>query len=105
MARKAIPLTDTEIKKAKPADKDYKLFDGGGLFMLVKTNGGKLWRLKYSFEGKEKLLSLGTYPTTSLLEARAKRDEHKKEIAKGIDPSAERKEIKTNIEVQKIAKI
>ncbi len=102
MARKAIPLTDTEIKKAKPADKDYKLFDGGGLFMLVKTNGGKLWRLKYSFEGKEKLLSLGTYPTTSLLEARAKRDEHKKEIAKGIDPSAERKEIKTNIEIQKI---
>lgn len=102
MARKTIPLTDTEIKKAKSTDKDYKLFDGGGLFMLVKTNGGKLWRLKYSFEGKEKLLSLGTYPTTSLLEARAKRDEHKKEIAKGIDPSAERKEIKTNIEVQKI---
>lgn len=102
MARKTIPLTDTEIKKAKSTDKDYKLFDGGGLFMLVKTNGGKLWRLKYNFEGKEKLLSLGTYPTTSLLEARAKRDEHKKEIAKGIDPSAERKEIKTNIEVQKI---
>lgn len=102
MARKTIPLTDTEIKKAKPTDKDYKLFDGGGLFLLIKTNGGKLWRLKYSFEGKEKLLSLGTYPTTSLLEARAKRDEHKKEIAKGIDPSAERKEIKTNIEVQKI---
>lgn len=102
MARKTIPLTDTEIKKAKSTDKDYKLFDGGGLFMLVKTNGGKLWRLKYNFEGKEKLLSLGTYPTTSLLEARAKRDEHKREIAKGIDPSAERKEIKTNIEVQKI---
>lgn len=102
MARKTIPLTDTEIKKAKSTDKDYKLFDGGGLFMLIKTNGGKLWRLKYSFEGKEKLLSLGTYPTTSLLEARAKRDEHKKEIAKGIDPSAERKEIKSNIEVQKI---
>ena len=102
MARKAIPLTDTEIKKAKPTDKDYKLFDGGGLFLLVKTNGGKLWRLKYGFGGKEKLLSLGTYPTTSLLEARAKRDEHKKEIAKGIDPSAERKEIKSTIEIQKI---
>lgn len=102
MPRKADPLTDVKIKKVKPTDKDYKLFDGGGLFMLVKKNGGKLWRLKYSFEGKEKLLSLGTYPTTSLLEARAKRDEHKKEIAKGIDPSAERKEIKTNIEVQKI---
>jgi len=102
MARYVKPLTDKKIKQEKPTDKDYKLFDGGGLFMLVKTNGGKLWRLKYNFEGKEKLLSLGTYPTTSLLEARAKRDEHKKEIAKGIDPSAERKEIKTNIEVQKI---
>jgi integrase len=102
MARMVKPLTDKGIKQAKPADKDYKLFDGGGLFLLIKTNGGKLWRLKYSFEGKEKLLSLGTYPTTSLLEARAKRDEHKKEIAKGIDPSAERKENKTNIEVQKI---
>jgi integrase len=102
MARKVKPLSDKNIKQAKPTDKDYKLFDGRGLFLLVKINGGKLWRLKYSFEGKEKLLSLGTYPTTSLFEARAKRDEHKKEIAKGIDPSAERKEIKSNIEIQKI---
>ncbi len=55
MARKAVPLTDTEIKKAKSAEKDYKLFDGGGLFLLIKPTGGKLWRLKYLFEGKEKL--------------------------------------------------
>jgi integrase len=102
MARYVKPLTDKKIKQEKSTDKDYKLFDGGGLFMLVKTNGSKLWRFKYSFDGKEKLLSLGTYPSTSLLEARVKRDEYKKEIAKGIDPSAERKEIKTNIEVQKI---
>lgn len=96
MAQMGKPLTDKEIKQAKPADKDYKLFDGGGLFMLVKKNGGKLWRLKYNFEGKEKLLSLGTYPTTSLLEARVKRDEYKKEIAKGIDPSAERCQAQRN---------
>ncbi|MEW5833295.1 MAG: integrase arm-type DNA-binding domain-containing protein [Campylobacterota bacterium] len=98
MARKVVPLTDTEIKKAKPAEKDYKLFDGGGLFLLIKPTGGKLWRLKYLFEGKEKLISLGTYPETTLAEARAKRDEYKREIAKGIDPSAERKESKAKIE-------
>lgn len=104
MARKAIPLTDTEIKKAKPVEKDYKLFDGGGLFLLIKPTGGKLWRLKYLFEGKEKLISLGTYPETTLAEARAKRDEYKREIAKGIDPSAERKESKANIEAKAIEK-
>lgn len=102
MARKAVPLTDTEIKKAKSAEKDYKLFDGGGLFLLIKASGGKLWRLKYIYEGKEKLLSLGTYPETSLLEAREKRDTSKKEIAKGIDPSAERKETKAKIEAKEI---
>lgn len=102
MARKAVPLTDTEIKKAKSAEKDYKLFDGGGLFLLIKPSGGKLWRLKYLFEGKEKLISLGTYPETTLAEARAKRDEYKREIAKGIDPSAERKESKAKIEEKAI---
>lgn len=98
MARKVLPLTDTEIKKVKLAEKDYKLFDGGGLFLLIKSTGGKLWRLKYLFEGKEKLISLGTYPETTLAEARAKRDEYKREVVKGIDPSAERKEIKAKIE-------
>ncbi|MGD9971248.1 MAG: tyrosine-type recombinase/integrase [Sulfuricurvum sp.] len=102
MARKAAPLTDTEIKKAKSAEKDYKLFDGGGLFLLIKPSSGKLWRLKYLFEGKEKLISLGTYPETTLAEARAKRDEYKREIAKGIDPSAERKESKAKNEEKAI---
>lgn len=102
MARKAVPLTDTEIKKAKSGEKDYKLFDGGGLFLLIKPTGGKLWRLKYLFEGKEKLLSLGTYPETTLLEARAKRDEFKREITRGINPSAERKESKAKIEAKAI---
>lgn len=117
MARKADPLTDTKIKNTKSTEKDCKLFDGGGLFLLIKKyteesvqgkterikrSSSKLWRLKYLFEGKEKLLSLGTYPETSLAEARAKRDEYKREIAKGTDPSAERKESKANIEAKAI---
>lgn len=94
MARKAIPLTDTEIRKAKPSEKDYKLFDGGGLFLLVSKSGGKLWRLKYLIDGKEKLISIGSYPEKSLSDARADRERIKSDIAKGIDPSAERKETK-----------
>lgn len=94
MAKKVLPLTDTQTKKAKASDKDYKLFDGGGLFLLVTKSGGKLWRLKYLFDGKEKLISIGTYPEVSISQARAKRERFKSDVAKGIDPSAERKEIK-----------
>ncbi|MDP3302109.1 MAG: tyrosine-type recombinase/integrase [Sulfuricurvum sp.] len=100
MARQVVPLSDTEIKKAKPKEKDYKLFDGGGLFLLIKPNGGKWWRLKYLIDGKEKSLSLGTYPEVSLLKAREKRDQHKISIAEGINPSTERKEAKASIKVQ-----
>lgn len=100
MARTTSTLTDTEIKKAKSGDKDYKLFDGGGLFLLIKKSGGKLWRLKYKFENKEKLLSLGTYPDTSLTDARTKRKRFKEELARGINPSDERKTIKTHIEAK-----
>ena len=69
------PLTDTKLRKAKPTDKPYKLTDAGGLFVLVHPSGGKRWRYKYRFAGKEKLLSLGTYPDVSLSEAR---DRHAK---------------------------
>lgn len=103
MARKVVPLTDTEIKKAKPAEKDYKIFDGGGLFLLIKSNGGKWWRLKYLIDGKEKLISLGTYPEISLSEARTKREQLRSDIAKGIDPSAERKEEKQTIKEEAAA--
>ena len=65
-----MPLTDRQIKNAKPADKAYKLADGGGLYLQVTPAGGKLWRLKYRVGGKEKLLSIGKYPLISLLEAR-----------------------------------
>jgi integrase len=84
-------LSDTKIRGAKTSDKQVKLFDGGGLFLLVAPSGGKLWRLKYRHEGKEKLLSLGAYPEISLADARQRRDEARKQVAHGIDPGAVRK--------------
>jgi integrase len=90
-----MPLTDNTIRNAKAPEKPVKLYDAGGLFLLVTPSGGKWWRFKYRVEGKEKLLSLGTYPETSLKAAREKRDEARKLLAQGIDPSAERKATKT----------
>jgi len=87
-----IALTDAAIKNAKPRPKAYKLSDGGGLYLEVSPTGGKLWRLKYRIHGKEKRLSIGIYPTIGLKEARARRDEAKKLLAQGIDPSAAKKE-------------
>ena len=84
-------LSDTRIRGAKKSDTQVKLFDGGGLFLLVTPSGGKLWRLKYRHEGKEKLLSLGAYPEISLADARQRRDEARKQVAHGIDPGAVRK--------------
>lgn len=84
-------LTDTTIRNAKPGAKPAKLFDERGLFLLVTPTGGKWWRLKYRFEGKEKLLSLGTYPDVSLKNARERRDLARKQLADGIDPSQNRK--------------
>lgn len=85
-------LTNISIKNAAPKDKDYKLFDEKGLFLLVKKNGAKYWRLKFYINGKEKLLSLGVYPEISLKDARIKADDLRQQIRKGDDPSAERKE-------------
>jgi len=84
-------LTDSRIRSARPADQPKKLFDGGGLFLFITPVGGKLWRLKYRFQGKEKLLSLGAYPHLSLREARTKRDEAKAMLARNIDPGAKLK--------------
>ncbi len=86
-----MPLTDTAIRAAKPQDKPIKLFDGSGLFLLVAPNGGKWWRFKYRFGGKEKLLSLGTYPDTGLKDARDKCTEVRKQLANGTDPGEKRK--------------
>nr|WP_051554208.1 integrase arm-type DNA-binding domain-containing protein [Desulfobulbus elongatus] len=91
MPRKITPLTDIRVKSIKPQTTNIKLFDGGGLFLLVTPSGGKLWRLKYRFGGTEKLLTLGTYPQTSLLEARGRRTEARTLLDRGIDPGAVRK--------------
>lgn len=86
-----MPLTDTAIRKVKPTDKAQRLFDGGGLYLEVSPAGGKWWRLKYRYGGKEKRLSLGTYPDTGLADARAKRDQARKLLAAGADPGEHRK--------------
>ena len=91
MPKRIIPLSDMKVQKAKSKDKPVTLFDGGGLFLMVTPTGGKLWRFKYRFDGKEKKLAFGSYPEISLLDARQKRDEARKQLAKGIDPGAIRK--------------
>ncbi|MDI9849020.1 integrase arm-type DNA-binding domain-containing protein [Rhodoblastus sp. 17X3] len=86
-----MPLADVEIKKAKSAFQPYKMRDEGWLFLLVKPSGSKLWQMGYRFAGKEKTLSIGIYPSVLLKDARAKRDEAMALLAKGIDPSQQRK--------------
>ncbi|WP_045837254.1 integrase arm-type DNA-binding domain-containing protein [Hyphomicrobium sp. 99] len=86
-----MPLTVTAIRAAKPGAKPYKLADGGGLFLLVNPTGSRLWRLKYRVGGREKLLAIGAYPDVSLAKARERRDEARKSIADGGDPSALKK--------------
>ena len=86
-----MPLTDAAIRKAKPADKPQRMFDGGGLYLEVSPAGGKLWRLKYRHGGKEKRLALGAYPDTGLKDARDKRDAARKQLAEGTDPGEVRK--------------
>jgi integrase len=86
-----MPLTDTAIRRAKASAKAVRMFDGGGLYLEVAPSGGKWWRLKYRHVGKEKRLSLGTYPETSLKEARERRDAARKLLADGQDPSQARK--------------
>jgi len=88
-------LSDTRVRGAKPSDRQYKLYDGRGLFLLVTPTGGRLWRLKYRISGGEKLISLGAYPDVGLKRAREKRDEARKLLADGIDPSAQRRERRT----------
>ena len=86
-----MPLSDMAARKARPAEKPYKLADSGGLFLLVQPGGSKLWKLKYRFDRKEKSLAFGPYPLVSIAEARGKRDAAKKLLLAGADPSAQKK--------------
>jgi len=92
-----MPLTDTAVKNAKPRpDKAYKLPDEKGLYLLVTVNGGKWWRFDYRFDGKRKTLSMGTYPDTTLKQARDKRDNARSKLSDGIDPGENRKAVKSS---------
>ena len=95
MAIKTTPLTDTQIKSLKATNKDKKYFDGGGLFLLVKSTGVKFWRFKYKkpISNKETLLSFGKYPEVSLQQARKQRDEARELIKQGIDPQEHKAEL------------
>ncbi|MEO5326877.1 MAG: integrase arm-type DNA-binding domain-containing protein [Magnetococcus sp. THC-1_WYH] len=86
-----MPLTDTSIKQAKPKEKPFRLSDSGGLYLEVAPSGGKLWRLKFRFGGKEKRLAFGVYPEVSLKQARERRDDARRLLAEGIDPGEHRK--------------
>ena len=79
-------LTDVAIRSAKPREKAYKLSDSGGLYLEVSRSGGKLWRWKYRFAGREKRLAFGAYPDVPLKAARDKRDAARQQLAAGIDP-------------------
>ncbi len=87
-----MPLNDVQIKAAKPTDKQFKLTDGEGMHLLVHPNGSKYWRLSYRFNGKQKTLALGVYPTTTLAVAREKRSQAKQLLAAGIDPGVQKKQ-------------
>ena len=95
-----MPLNDMQIRRAKPEVKAYTLGDGQGLSLLVEPNGSKSWRFRYRYAGKPKMISLGVYPTITLAEARARRDEARKIVAEGKNPSEVRKEQKLALRIQ-----
>ncbi|ENZ8058899.1 TPA: tyrosine-type recombinase/integrase [Klebsiella pneumoniae] len=87
-------ITDVAARTAKPREKEYKLTDSHGLYLLVKPTGSKRWYLKYRFEGKESRVALGAYPLVSLAKARDKRDEIRLLLAEGISPNAKKEEVR-----------
>ncbi|RFB99327.1 integrase [Rhizobium leguminosarum bv. trifolii] len=84
-------LTDVQIRNAKKSEKPYKLPDGKGLYLYVSTAGGKSWRLDYAYFGKRKTLTLGSYPALGLADARSRRDEARRKLSEGLDPSLAKK--------------
>lgn len=95
-----VKLNARQVDAAKPREKAYKLADGAGLYLEVVPSGSRYWRMKYRFNGKEKRMAFGVYPAVSLAQARALRDEAKKKLAEGIDPSFAKKEEKLVRDVQ-----
>ncbi|CAD5548799.1 tyrosine-type recombinase/integrase [Escherichia coli] len=93
-------LNARQVDAAKPREKAYKLADGAGLYLEVVPSGSRYWRMKYRFNGKEKRMAFGVYPAVSLAQARALRDDAKKKLAEGIDPSLAKKEEKLVRDVQ-----
>lgn len=89
-------LTDTAVRNAKPRDREYKLADGGGLYLLVTPAGGRLWRLKYRSSGAERKLSLGKYPDVTLAAARKARDTARSKASTGDDPAAAKRREKVS---------
>ena len=94
MPKRILPLSESQVAAAEVKGKDYKLSDGFGLYLLVTSTGSKLWRFQYRFSRKQKLLALGVYPEVSLADAREKRDEARKHLADGLDPSKLKKKQK-----------
>ncbi len=92
-------LSDVAVRNAKPREKEYKLSDGGGLYLLVTPGGGKLWRLKFRMDGREKKLAIGAFPEIGLGDARKRRDEARELIATGKDPSREKQQAKHRAKV------
>lgn len=93
-------LSEFAARKAKPRERAYKLTDGGGLYLHVQPRGSKLWRMKYRYHGREKLLSFGPYPLVSIADARSKRDEAKKLLLDGTDPGFKKKQDRLSAELQ-----
>ena len=93
-------LTDLKIRKAAAAEKPYKLYDSLGLFVLVNPNGSKLWRQKYTYQGKERLVAHGTYPLVPLKDARQKRHGIREQLSRGIDPMVQKQLDRIEAETQ-----
>lgn len=94
--------TDAAVRNAKPEGKQYRMTAGQGMYLQVMPNGSKLWRLKYRYDGKEKVLSFGAYPDVSLSQARLRREEARQQIADGLDPSALRREQRQQAKVDEL---
>jgi integrase len=101
MPKRVPPITDVQVRNAKASEKDYKLSDGGGMYLLVTSSGGKLWRIDYRYANKRKTIALGEYPDISIAKAREKRAQVRQQLSDGVDPSVAKKEAKREQHAQR----